>query len=940
MFPQTISLDGLWDFFYSPRKWDPANPVLPAPEAFSGKMVTPGYWDDHYELFDEEDFFGLTARFNPDYRKVHFPMGRTLLPHAASSFLIGTGFYRKKFMLDTPFEQAILSVGPAMWGCGVYCNGVLAGQTDSYAVGSTFHLEKFLRPGEENELLIAVCNVHDDGGAYCRVDGTHDGMARGARAGQHRGLSVQGYQSERGGIEEGVSLKLCGKASIADAFISYENGKNIWHMELSNNQNGKLCYSLAARQGGVVTAGEILCTGNEITFETPAPEKRWSDRDPVLYDAVVSLYQGETLCDSCRFSAAPRTVERRGMQIFLNGSPVFLRGVTEHCYYPETTNPHFDKAKYLRDLGVLKAAGFNFIRCHTYCPPEPFFEACDELGILVQTELPVMWTFPEAGAILKMIRRHPSAAILCEGNEKFIDEEDILRLKKLSELMRRMVPGMLFNPQEAMRGVEYDFAEGQNVTMEPTPLDRGRLDKIREFSDCFGTLGGWDGFFSYGHDMFPGTEKVDSICAVYERPCLSHEIGILGGYLDFSLEERYKNTFIGTDLFVAAREHMTRHGVYKYAREYYEKNSLFISSVRKQLVENLRSCRNFAGFDYLGGIDTHWHLIGYPCGIFNEFYEEKFGETTADVRRYCGESVLLCSAGNRRNRAAGTDFKEVLRFSFYGSKVIPAARCRWQFTADGSVIASGENTVSDLRPGDIYDVAAVTFPIPAWPEARQGTLQVTLTAEDGENWENNWKFWIFPAVGEAAPGGVIVTNQLDAEVLARLEKGTPVLLTGNFPGVMSHENFRSHTSGRSTGHAGAVFHAHPVWGKFPHGGYLDWQFFPLMQEAVSQINDPEMPEFRPAFELIPAFKMVKRKSLLSEYQVGSGRLLLCGFDLAADDPAAPWMKHILLDYLADPARWTAEVPAWDPAVLLRRCRNASFSRTAAPVDAGGRPVKQ
>ena len=69
--PLRISLDGQWDFFYSPQKFTPPVSQLPTAEKFTGKMVTPGYWDDHCELFDEEDFFGLTARFNPDYRHPH-----------------------------------------------------------------------------------------------------------------------------------------------------------------------------------------------------------------------------------------------------------------------------------------------------------------------------------------------------------------------------------------------------------------------------------------------------------------------------------------------------------------------------------------------------------------------------------------------------------------------------------------------------------------------------------------------------------------------------------------------------------------------------------------------------------------------------------------------------------------------------------------------------
>ena len=97
----TVPLDGMWEFFYSPQKFD-ENAPLPDRKEFTGRMVTPGYWDDHLELFDEEDFFGLRARVNPDYRKPHFPMGTSLLPHASSSFLIGTGFYRKRVRFSPP----------------------------------------------------------------------------------------------------------------------------------------------------------------------------------------------------------------------------------------------------------------------------------------------------------------------------------------------------------------------------------------------------------------------------------------------------------------------------------------------------------------------------------------------------------------------------------------------------------------------------------------------------------------------------------------------------------------------------------------------------------------------------------------------------------------------------------------------------------------------
>ena len=51
-----ITLDGIWDFFYSPQEFEAEKNTLPEIKEYCGKMLIPGYWDDHYELFDEEDF--------------------------------------------------------------------------------------------------------------------------------------------------------------------------------------------------------------------------------------------------------------------------------------------------------------------------------------------------------------------------------------------------------------------------------------------------------------------------------------------------------------------------------------------------------------------------------------------------------------------------------------------------------------------------------------------------------------------------------------------------------------------------------------------------------------------------------------------------------------------------------------------------------------------
>ncbi|MBQ7395421.1 MAG: hypothetical protein IJW08_02665 [Lentisphaeria bacterium] len=937
MFPISITLDGLWDFFYTPVKFDPEKDKLPPQEKFTGKMVTPGYWDDHLELFDEEDFFGLTARFNPDYRKPHFPMGRSLTPHASSCFLIGTGFYRKEVDLRAVKESQFVSVniGPAMWGCSLFVNGKCAGSVSGYSTASDFDISHLVEYGKINTLIIAVDNVRNDGGAYCNVDGSHAGIPFGTRPGQHRGLAAQGYQSERAGIGGGVTLKVCrDQSALKDHYLAYCNGKTRWHITTSNGIGKQLFYSLEYQNNAIVQ-GTFELTSDKTVFETEASATLWSDREPVLCDVKIAICDGADVCDKIQFKWGAVNVSCKGTKLLVNGVATYFRGVTEHCYFAETTNPHFDKEKYLHDLGVLKAAGVNFIRCHTWCPPEPFYEACDELGIFVQTEFPSVYTFDEVRAILQMIRRHTCAVIVCEGNEKYIDDAGVERLREVCRIAKEMIPNILFNPQEAIRGVEYGFTPDQKTEKHPFEHDAQRFSKIAEFSDVYGSLGG--GFFSYGNDAFPGVEAVEKMQSLYQKPCLSHEIGILGGYLDFSLEERYRNTFIGTDMFEAARRNMQKHGVWQFAEKYYTYNTLFITSIRKQLMENIRSCPSIAGYDYLGGIDTHWHLIGYPCGIFNEFYEEKYGESIADVAVYNGESVLLSGRGKFRNVRAGEIFENDILLSYYGGVCSGRSELHWQLEAENATLSEGIAVFDIPENGTVSRIATVSVQLPKYGKAVQMTLKVKCDV-NGKNIHNSWKFWAFP--DSVIPQNEIVrcVEKLDWEDIAFMEQGGRVLLTSNFPCETMPERFAPHTSGRSIGHSGVLIkEQHPVWQRFPHEGFADWQFYPMMSNSTSLVSVDDTPKYAPLMELIPSFKLIKRKSFLSEYRVGKGVLMLCGLRLDADDPGAEYLKHILLGYLAEADSTSA--PEWEPKALTEALsKHYGNISTGKKIDAGGRPV--
>lgn len=884
-----IDLSGKWEFTCRPTGRQPGEAF---PEIFPGFMMIPGFWDEHYELFDYTDDFDRNARFNPEYRPLHFPMGQ-VTPDGSKPFIVGTGYYRKVLKLSgVEGSCAVLTVGPAVWGSEVFCNGKSAGANSGYSTGYDYDLTGLLRDGE-NEIVIAVSNAGRGG-------------ARDTDNGQHRGCAVRGFKSTRAGISRGVSLKLSSCARIADCFAALHDGKAVFNAEISAVSGKPSCRFKVSFKGETLLdiAREVPADGI-VSFSSDASNlPRWSDRNAELCRLEVELSNNGAVVDTVVAECGFAEMKVDGFDILLNDVPSFLRGSTEHCYYPESCTPHCDTDKYLRDLAVLKAAGFNFMRCHTWCPPEEFFIACDRLGLIVQTEVPPNSPENDWRAILRMTRKHVSARILCGGNEENLTASRIAVLQKLQQNMKDLAPWMLFNPQEALPLVEYrleatpeDELSPGDIVETPYPHNKRKLARIAEFSDLYGGFN-W-GYASYFPEEFPGVEEMEKRLAVYEKPCLSHEAGILGGYIDLSLESRYKDTYISPELYTKIREYQQAHGVsFERSQYYYDLNSRFIASLRKVQLENLRRCPTLRGYDFLGGVDAHWHRCGYPCGVFNEFYENKPGETAETFIRCNGETVLLCDASFQRNYAFGTTFEQAVSVSYFGDKWRENAVLKWNFTA-GSFAVSGEIAAVELVPGKVVELGKVSFELPEASAAVKGVLSCTLTHNDLKV-GNEWNFWCYPEVEAVAADNVAVSGTFGEKELDFVANGGRMLLLDDFPCDVSEEFYRPCSTGRSNGHYGPfVAASHPVMDEFPHENFLEFQVYNMIQPGRALLfKSGSLLPYAPVVGLIPPYKRHQDKSLVSEFAVGNGRLILCSLNLDINDPAAKFLKAKLLNYLA------------------------------------------
>lgn len=126
---------------------------------------------------------------------------------------------------------------------------------------------------------------------------------------------------------------------------------------------------------------------NEFSFtaENVVP---WSLNDPRLYELTVALVHEGQEMDQRTLKVGFRDAEFRAEGFFLNGQRVHLRGLNRHQSWPyigyaAPAGMQRDEANYLK-FGL----GLNMVRTSHYPQSQQFMDRCDEVGLLVFTEIP------------------------------------------------------------------------------------------------------------------------------------------------------------------------------------------------------------------------------------------------------------------------------------------------------------------------------------------------------------------------------------------------------------------------------------------------------------------------------------------------------------------------------------------------------------------------
>ena len=111
----------------------------------------------------------------------------------------------------------------------------------------------------------------------------------------------------------------------------------------------------------------------------------WSPAEPHLYRLeVTTRARGES--DTVHVTTGLRRIETREGALFLNGERIYMRGVLDQGYWPDTgpTAPTADAL--LRDLELAAELGYNLVRKHLKFEEPLWLHEADRRGMLVWAE--------------------------------------------------------------------------------------------------------------------------------------------------------------------------------------------------------------------------------------------------------------------------------------------------------------------------------------------------------------------------------------------------------------------------------------------------------------------------------------------------------------------------------------------------------------------------
>jgi beta-galactosidase len=383
-----------------------------------------------------EDLPGKNTPFDPD-----------AISQVSGGFTVGgTGWYRKTIVAPENVEdqQILLLFEGIYMNADIWLNGQhLADHPYGY---TSFWLDLTgkLRPGKKNILAIQVKN-----------EGQNSRWYSGSGINRHVWLyKMNAVHLAPWGVYITTPQVTTDAARVQLQAEVENSGKETAHVKVVTRIQDP-----EGREVAQTSQTQQVTSKEQIPFSISIPHPQlWSPDAPRLYSAIMDIYVQDRQVDHVVTTFGIRTISVDANRGFLlNGVPLKLKGGCFHNDNGPLGSRAYDRAEERR-VALMKASGFNAIRC-SHNPPAPaFLRACDRLGMLVIDETFDMWKEgknpydyhlyfndwwqKDVESMVRRDRNHPSVIMWSIGNEiPNRDKPEVVAVaQSLADYIRKMDP--------------------------------------------------------------------------------------------------------------------------------------------------------------------------------------------------------------------------------------------------------------------------------------------------------------------------------------------------------------------------------------------------------------------------------------------------------------------------------------------------------------------
>jgi len=865
---QTMSLDGEWKFAVDPKKQGDKDhwyrPDIPLPNA--KRIRVPGCWEAQ----------GVGGR----------GMSRSATPEQVNRPLrgsyMGAAWYKKRVTIPAAWrgKEIWLKFGGVHAQGWFWANGTFLNHDRSYCGAYKYRVTDLV---DANGNLVIAAKVRND---------------------VPSGKGLFGWIQRFGGLYRSVELDATPPVLVDYAYVqgNLDAKSAAVHVTLRSTAPGReqaevqvTVATLDGRQAGKASKKVTIEPGKtvDVVLATPLnPFKAWSPEHPNLYRADIVLKRNGKAVDGWVERFGVRKWEVRGGDFYLNNRKHMVRGFGDDYVYPLTICSPASREAHRKHLGLARAFGFNYVRHHTHCEIPEFFEAADELGIMVQPELPYYGSRPSAAApgwfrpkedlreLVTHYRRYVSLSTYCTGNEGHLGSP---MDREIYALAKKLDPTRLFQHQDGGYNIP------QNSDFGTGPAREWRANTVSD---------GRRAWFAHEY-LNLAISRDPRLAPKYteaQLPPLSMQ-GHLNELKTSGLDEKWGQKALDSG---------------HYLQRLWQKVGL----------ESARLDTTCDGYIY-------WtiHSVDFYAdqGLLDPFWGVK--KTTPEFfRQFNSPTAVLAAHGRAPIGAAqrilgeGDTLKVNWWLSHFGAAPLKKAVLTWRVAADGRVLGRGRIENIDAAIGDVKKVGAGSWVV---RDIRKPVHARLVAGIEGTNVENSWDLWLFPRLrprdgagkGLAASGKVhdvlksrypglarvgepdakkaqvLITDRMDGAFFDALATGKSVVLValgGPRPGLHPGWWLIGH-GGEQTG---IVVAGHPAFGDFPHQGYLNYLFFRLVKSTAKCRDEA----YRGVEKLMVNRGKWPQGYLAHVFQAkaGKGKLLGCGLNVLSKNVEA---VHLLDQFI-------------------------------------------